>query len=109
MDKRSFYKFQSETFREYAKKFPNKSNLLSQFNEWTESKDIYGTDKQEIWRLARKLQPNFQHTINENSDDFVRIDSVLKIILDADLKRLGALIEKSESQIITSDNKLDKT
>jgi|CXWL01.1.fsa_nt_gi hypothetical protein len=109
MDKRSFYKIQSEAFRDYATKFPNKSNLLSLFNEWAESKGIYGLDKQEIWRLARKLQPYSQHTINENSDDFVRIDSVLKIILDADMKRLATLIEKREGQSITSDIKLDKT
>lgn len=93
MDKRQFYREQAEKFRDYVSKFPD-GNLLSLFNEWAESKDIYGKDRQEIWRIARKLRPSNPLIINENSDDFVRIDLVLKIILDADLKRLDALVEK---------------
>lgn len=95
MDKRQFYREQAEQFRDYESKFPD-GNLLSLFNEWAESKDINGKDKHEIWRIARKTRPSQPVVISENSDEFVRIDSVLKILLDADLKRLDKLLEKRE-------------
>lgn len=104
MDKRQFYREQAEKFRDYASKFPD-GNLLSLFNEWAESKDIYGKDKHEIWRLARKLRPPEPMVINENSDEFVRLDSVLKILLEADMKRLDNLLKKRDE----GKNKLDKT
>ena len=106
MNKRQFYKEQAEKFRDYASKFPN-GNLLSLFNEWAESKDIYGKDKHEIWRIARTIRPSESVVIKENSDEFVRIDSVLKILLEADLKRLDKLLEKREKP--DRKNKLDKT
>ena len=106
MDKRQFYKEQAEKFRDYASKFPD-GNLLSLFNEWAESKDIYGKDKHEIWRIARTIRPSESVVIKENSDEFIRIDSVLKILLEADLKRLDKLLEKREKS--DRKNKLDKT
>lgn len=108
MDKRIFYREQAAKFRDYANKFPE-GNLLSLFEEWAASKDIYGKDKQEIWRLARKLRPPEKILINENSDEFVRIDSVLKILLDADLKRLEKLIEKKERKDNEGKNNIDKS
>jgi len=51
MQKREFYKIQAEAFRDYSSKYSNR-DLLSVFNEWAESKDIHGIDKQEIWNIV---------------------------------------------------------
>ena len=108
MDKRAFYREQAAKFRDYANKFPE-GNLLSLFEEWAASKDIYGKDKQEIWRIARKLRPSEKIIISENSDEFVRIDSVLRILLEADLKRLGKLMEEKEKKDNEGKNNIDKS
>lgn len=59
MKKKIFYKIQAEAFRDYADKNPNKDKLCL-FNEWIESKDIYGIDKQKIWRKVRKPKKVFK-------------------------------------------------
>ncbi len=53
MDKKSFYKEQSEKFRDFADKNPNK-DLFSLFEEWAESKDIYDIERHEIWKIVRE-------------------------------------------------------
>jgi len=53
MDKESFYREQTEKFRDYASKFPDR-NLLSVFEEWAESKDFSDEDRQAIWEIARE-------------------------------------------------------
>lgn len=99
MDKKSFYKEQAEKFRDYASKFPDTADLLSLFNEWCNSKDIYGRDKHEIWKIARKIRgPMKPFVIKENSEEFVRINAVLDILLQADLKYLNELIEKRKKE-----------
>ena len=107
MDKREFYKEQAEKFRDFFKKFPN-GDLLPLFEQWCESKDIYGKDKNEIWRIARKLKIPQAIEISETSDDFVRVDAVLKLLFDADMKGLERLMEKKEKRD-RQDNNLDKT
>ena len=112
MDRKPFYKEQAEKFRDYANKNPDR-DLLSLFDEWAESKDIYGKDKHEIWRIARKLQPIKVITIQENSEEFVRLSAVLDILLQNDLARLNKLIERKKKQEEKDNNndknKLDKT
>lgn len=98
MDKKSFYKEQAEKFRDFADKNPN-SELLPLFEEWCNSKDIYGRDRHEIWRIARKIRgPMKPFVIKENSEEFVRINAVLDILLQADLKYLNELIEKRKKE-----------
>jgi len=98
MDKRPFYREQAEKFLDYASKSPNRE-LLSLFNEWCASKDIYGRDKHEIWKIARKIkEPMKPIVIKENSEELSRIDAVLDILLQADLKYLNELIEKRKKE-----------
>ena len=92
-DKKNFYKEQAEKFRDYASKFPDR-DLFSLFEEWAESKDIYGIDRHEIWKIARKTQPFRIITIKENSEEFVRVSAVLDILLQNDLARLSKMIER---------------
>ncbi len=107
-DKRDFFKEQAAKFRDFADKNPNRE-LFSLFQEWAESKDIYGEDRHEIWRIARKMQPFRTATIKENSDEFVRISAVLEILLQNDLTRLNNLIERMKKRREKAKNKLDKT
>ena len=93
MKKKEFYKEQAESFRDYAGKNPNR-DLLSLFNEWVESKDIYGADKHEIWRIARDFRERKTMIIRENSEEFMRLSAVLEILLHEDLKYLNRLVEK---------------
>jgi len=97
MDKKPFYREQAEKFRDFADKNPDR-DLLSVFNEWCNSKDIYGRDKHEIWKIARKIRPLKPLVIKENSEEFVRINAVLDILLQADLKYLNELIEKRKKE-----------
>jgi len=97
MNKKPFYREQARQFKGCFEKFPN-GDLLSLFDEWAESKDIYGRDKHEIWRIARKLKPVQIITINENSEEFVRIDAVLDILLQAYVKRLDRVMEKRKTK-----------
>ena len=95
MEKKEFYKIQAESFRDYADKNPEKE-LFSLFNEWAESKDIYGIDKQEIWKIARTLKPKKCKVIQEGCDEFVRLSEVLDILFEADMNRLGKMLEGEE-------------
>ena len=99
MTKNEFYKIQAESFRDYASKYPDR-DLLSLFNEWTESKDIYGVDKEEIWRIARGLRPRKNKIIKEWGEEFVRLSAVLEIILQVDLSRLNKLMEKCDAELV---------
>jgi hypothetical protein len=96
-DKKEFYKEQAEKFWDYASKFPNR-DLFSLFNEWAESKDIYGIDRHRIWLIARKMQPFSIITIKENSEEFVRISAVLDILLQNNLARLNKMIERKRKR-----------
>ena len=108
MKKNEFYKIQAEAFRDYADKNP-KRELFSLFNEWAESKDIYGIDRHEIWKIARKMQPSRTITIKENSEEYARVSAVLDILLQNDLARLNKMIERRRKRNEKEKNKLDKT
>jgi len=55
MNKKEFYKIQAEAFKDYFNKFSDR-DLLSVFNEWAESKDIHGVDKERIWKIVREQE-----------------------------------------------------
>jgi len=98
MKKKTFFKIQVEAFRDFASKFPDR-NFLSVFDEWAESKDIYGVDKQEIWNVARTLKPKKSKIIVEGGDEFVRLSQVLDILFDADMNRLGKMIDDRNNNV----------
>ena len=98
MKKKTFFKIQAESFRDFANKFPDR-NFLSVFDEWAESKDIYGVDKQEIWNVARTLKPKKSKIIVEGGDEFVRLSQVLDILFDADMNRLGKMIDDRNNDV----------
>jgi hypothetical protein len=95
MNRKPFYKEQAEQFKGYFAKFPDR-DLLSLFAEWCESKDIEGVDKHEIWRMARRLKPNKEIILGENSDGFVSISAVLDILLQNDLAYLNKEIDRQK-------------
>ena len=92
------YVIQAEAFRDFASKFPDK-NFLSIFDKWAESKDIFGIDKQEIWKIARTLKPKKCKVIQEGSSEFVRLSEVLNILFEADMNRLGKMIEEGDKNV----------
>lgn len=92
------YKEQAEAFLNYARRHPQK-DVLSLFNEWVFSKDFSAADKFGIWLIVRGLKPAAPVAIPENSDAFVRVDTALKILLEADIKRLEKLIGKREKAV----------
>lgn len=100
MDKKSFYKEQAEKFRDFADKNPER-DLFSLFEEWAESKDIYGIDRHEIWSIARNYRPRPVKIIEEGTEEFVRLSAVLDFLLELDLTSFNKLAEKKKS--------LDKT
>ncbi|MBN1794242.1 MAG: hypothetical protein JW844_04700 [Candidatus Omnitrophica bacterium] len=93
MNKRAFYKEKVVSFKDHASKNEGKE-LFPLFSEWADSNGIYGVERQEIWRRARKMQPCRTIEIKENSDEFVRLNAVLDILLEADLKYLNKLMQK---------------
>ncbi len=95
MNRKPFYKEQTEQFKGYFQKFPD-GDLLSLFDEWAESKDIRGVDKHEIWRRARRLRPNKEIILGENSEGFVSISAVLDILLQNDLAYLNKEIDRQK-------------
>ncbi|MFH0831976.1 MAG: hypothetical protein V1886_03895 [archaeon] len=95
MDRKPFYREQAEKFRDFADKNPGR-DLLSLFDEWAESKDIQGVDKHEIWRRARRLKPNKEIILGENSEGFVSISAVLDILLQNDLAYLNKEMDRQK-------------
>src|SRR3989338_5241935 len=90
MDKKSFYQEQAENFRDFSTKFHDR-DLFSIFEEWAESKDIYGIDRHEIWGIARNLRPRQTRIINEGSEEYVRLSAVLDFLLEVDLAYFNKL------------------
>lgn len=97
INKRTFYKEKVLLFKGYAEKYPDR-NLLDLFDEWSESINLYGVEKYEIWRRARKLRGQKTITILEGSEEWIRLQAVLDILLEADLKYLHELMEKKYGQ-----------
>lgn len=97
MDKRSFYQQQSEAFRDFASKSPEK-DLLSLFNRWAFSKDFSEDDRHAIWKLVVKAKPLRKRNIRKGSEQMMRLSEVLEILLKADLQYLSKLIEKEKKK-----------
>ena len=91
--KRAFYKEKVVLFKDYAREYPDKE-LFPLFTEWADGTGLYGVDRHEIWRRARKLRPPEPLVIQENSEEWIRLHAVLDILLEADLARLNKLLEK---------------
>ncbi len=87
------YVVQAEAFSGYANKYPD-ADLIKLFEQWSESKDMYGSDKVGVWRLARRSRKRQERIINEDGEEYVRLSAVLEIILQADLARVDRLLEK---------------
>ena len=95
MPKQSFYQEQANKFRDFSTKFPDR-DLFSLFNEWAESKDIYGIDRHEIWGIARRFRPRQTRIIQEGSEEYIRLSAVLDFLLEVDLAYFNKLAEKKE-------------
>lgn len=93
IDRRVFFKEKSFLFKEYAAEYPEK-DLLVLFNEWTNANTIYGVDRHKIWKRVRHARGIKTIIIKEGSEGWVRLQAVLDILLDADLKYLHELMEK---------------
>lgn len=98
MDKKSFYREQAESFRDYAGKSPER-DLLSVFEEWAESKGIQGKDRHYIWKIARSFRHNGKREIKQGSEEAVRIRELIQQVFCADIKRLKKIAEKYENSI----------
>ena len=99
MDKRTYYKIQSEAFGDYVSKFPDKENLLSLFNDWAISKNIYGIDRHQIWLKVRELRPRKTIVIKEGSEEHRRVSMIVDILHKEDLLFLEDLINKRARKI----------
>jgi hypothetical protein len=97
INKRVFYKEKVSLFREYAREYPDKE-LFPLFTEWADRNELYGVNRHEVWRRARKLRPPKLLVIQENSEEWVRLHAVLDILLEADLARFNKLLEKREQK-----------
>jgi hypothetical protein len=96
MDKDSYYKFQAEAFVDYITKLST-TNIYSTFIDWTDSKDIAEQDIENIWRIARKIKPTQEKIIAEESEEFVRLSTVLDMMLQRDLAKLELVLHKEEA------------
>ena len=99
MDKKGFYKIQSEAFWDYASKSPDKENFLSLFNAWAISKNIYGIDRHQIWLKVRESRPSKTIILKVDSEEYRRVRQVVDILHKEDLLFLENLINKSASKI----------
>ena len=87
------YAVQAETFSDYANKYPD-ADLITLFEQWSESKDMYGSDKVGVWRLARCSRKRQERIISEEGEEYTRLSAVLEIVLQADLAHVDRLLEK---------------
>ena len=94
----ALYKEKVVSFRDYAQKYPDKE-LFPLFTEWADGIELFGIDRHEVWRRARKLRPPQPVVIREDSEEWVRIHAVLDIPLEADNIRLEKLLEKKKQEV----------
>lgn len=97
ISKRVFYKEKVSLFGDYAQKYPDKE-LFPLFTEWANGNELYGIERHEVWRRARRLRPPQVLVIKEDSEEWVRLHAVLDILLEADLACLNKLLEKREQK-----------
>lgn len=93
MDKKVSCRNQILAFKEYAGRYPDQ-DLLPLFNKWADNNNIYGIDRQKIWKHARNLRPRKTLVIKEGSEEWTRLHAVLDILHEADMKYLNKLLEK---------------
>jgi len=94
MNKRKYYKIQAEAFMDYASKFSNKHDLLSLYNEWVVSKNLFGIDRHKIWLKVREMRPKKKIIVKEGSEEHRRVCKVVDILHRSDLLFLEKLINK---------------
>ena len=92
ISKRVFYKEKVSLFREHALKYPDKE-LFPLFTEWADRNELYGVNRHEVWRRARRLRPPQVLMIKEESEEWVRLHAVLDILLEADLACFEKLLK----------------
>jgi len=93
MSKRTHYEIQAHKFKDFIRRNPN-GDLLSHYNEWADSNNIYGKDRHMIWKIARHCRKNKVIHINKRSKDYVALSAILKIVMEADLNKLNKLMGK---------------
>lgn len=96
MNKKEFYKIQSEAFKDYAQKFSGGTSLLSLYTKWARSKDIYGIDRHQIWLQVRNLTPTKTLKIRRGTDMHYRLSSFLDYIHKIDMANLEEVLKKQE-------------
>jgi hypothetical protein len=84
-DKKPFYREQAEKFLDFAKKSPER-DLLSLFDEWTESKDFSDEDRQRTFAQVIILLPKNKQILIPKLNIHLRHDpialrDIIKIIL----------------------------
>ena len=97
ISKRVFYKEKVSLFREHARGYPDKE-LFPLFSEWADRNELYGVNRHEVWRRARRLRPPPALVIKEDSEEWVRLHAALDILLEADLARFDKLMEERKQK-----------
>lgn len=93
IDKRAFYREKVALFKEHAEKHPER-DLLELYNEWIAENDIYGIDRHKIWMRVRHIRGFKEIIIKEGSEEWIRLQAVFDILLEADLKYMNVIVEK---------------
>lgn len=113
MDKKSFYREQAEKFKDYADKNPNR-DLLSLFEEWAKSKDIFNEDKNEIWALvkASTLKKAYSAIDSVIAEIFLAEEEALQIIcslLESENSKFKSKIIEKLIPVLRQWNKIPAT
>ena len=98
MNKRAFIKEKKLLFKEYANKHPD-VNLLVLFRDWAEANNIEWAIREDLWREARKVRKHPVRIIKEDSEERVRSQALLELILKANKRRLHRLLEERKAAL----------
>jgi hypothetical protein len=98
MNKRAFIKEKILLFKEYSTKHPDE-DLLGLFREWAEANNIEWVIREQIWSKARKIRKRQVKVIQEDSEEWVRLQAVLEIVLEADKKCLDRLLVERKAAL----------
>jgi hypothetical protein len=96
VNKNEFYRIQAEAFKDYAQKYSDKENLLSLYNKWVKSKDIFGVDRHQIWLRVRDINPGSTIIVKNGTDSHYRLTCFLDFIHKIDMANLQDILEKME-------------
>ena len=103
MEKKSFYREQAEKFLDFAKKSPDR-DLLSLFDEWSESKDFSDEDRQRTFAQVIILLPKNKQILIPKLNIHLRRDP---IALRDIIKFILLAIELGEKEDREGKNELD--